>query len=72
VGYEIKSGEIPSPYSGRKYPFPDMKVGDYFTVPTKKESHCVRSSAFVYARRNPPKKFSIRRVGDEYRIWRIA
>lgn len=65
----------------RKYPFPDMAVGDSFAVPligkntTKGEDHAavkLRSSAIRYARIEGG-KFTVRtdREVGEVRCWRV-
>lgn len=55
--------------SKRKYPFPDMEVGDSFFTESKQET--VGSSVASYARFNN-KKFTARSENGGTRVWRIA
>ena len=56
-----------------KYPFQDMGVGDsiLFTEKQKAESARVSSLRFV-TRRAPAWRFSMRKVAQGWRLWRIA
>lgn len=53
----------------RKYPFPDMEVGDSFFTESKQET--VGSSVTIYARFNNV-KFATRSENGGTRVWRIA
>lgn len=77
--FKIESG-IPLPGDcgrgrPRKYPFPDMEVGDSFFCEGS-HSRTVQFKAYKaaqeYAHRNPPMKFSGRLVEGGIRIWRVA
>lgn len=52
----------------RKYPFPDMEIGDSFFTDTKQET--VGSSVATYAKFNN-KKFTTRSENGGTRVWRI-
>jgi hypothetical protein len=70
--YEIESN-IPMPTidkGGRKYPFIGMKVGDSFKVGLD-DFKKIRSAAYNFGTRNGM-KFSIRKVNDGFRCWRVA
>lgn len=79
--FEIKKG-VPVPLRGRlKYPFSDMKVGDSFEtgsddVIPKTKGHGASSRAYQAAyhfakRHHPDWKFTARRSGEGFRIWRV-
>jgi hypothetical protein len=71
--FTVESGiPIPGQRSGRRrlYPFPEMKVGDSFAVPTGSQQ-TVRSAACWYGVRNR-KQFSVRKSATGFRCWRIA
>lgn len=65
--YKIEKG-VPIPMNWRtKYPFAEMRPGDSF-----KGSQKVVSAVSYWAKRHPGKgKFTCRREGDGYRVWRI-
>lgn len=77
-----KDVPVPPPAEGRprKYPFPDMVVGDSFAVPLAGEMHDgedqaarrLRASAIRYARTFGG-KFTVRtdRQAGEARCWRV-
>lgn len=58
----------------RKYPFGDMEVGDSFLVniknDPKNDRHNLSSTASYFGIRNN-KKFSVRKDGDGFRVWRV-
>lgn len=68
---------IPEHREYNKYPFRDMGVGDSFLVniePGEDYSRTrkrVESAASGFRRRNPGRKFIIRKEGSAARIWRI-
>ena len=70
--FEIeKNVKFDHTYGRRKYPFPDMEVGDSFYV----EPDAVvkaRSAANSWGKKNGGRKFSGKLHGDGGRIWRIA
>jgi len=62
--FKIEKGiEIPDGWS--KYPFSKMEVGDSFFVKTKSGK-----SAYMYSKRHGM-RFTVRKEGDGFRIWRI-
>lgn len=78
-----KDVPLPGPYVGapRKYPFPDMEVGDSFAVPLEGESSSrgmdtaadkLRCAALNHGRRYGG-KFVVRTVREENvaRCWRV-
>ena len=64
---------IPTPTSGyknRKYPFPEMKIGDSFSLEYE-AAHLVGAASRAWGRKHGA-KFTTRKNGNGYRIWRIA
>jgi hypothetical protein len=68
---------IPAPrFEGRKkYPIEDLQLGDSFLVPGVDEK--VRRSLTVCAntiakKHNGTRKFTVRKVGQGFRVWRTA
>lgn len=55
---------------GQKYPFADMQVGDSFTF-TKDDYPRVSSAMRTYAWKSESRQFTIRRVDDGFRCWRL-
>ena len=69
--YEIENNvEIPELKRFRyyKYPFDLMEVGQSFKVEGKNPSSAVSQQN----KRNPEKRFIVRREGDDFRVWRVA
>ena len=65
---EIEKGvSIPPAKTIRKYPFHLMEVGDSFFTPGEKQ---ILQSLAHFKRRNPDRKFTTRREGDGFRVWR--
>jgi hypothetical protein len=66
---EIEHGiPIPPDLRGRrtgKYPFDKMRVGDSILIPRNS-----RQSAYYYRFKHPDFRFTVRRVGENYRLWR--
>lgn len=62
-----KNIPLPGP---SKYPFATMEVGDSFAVKGD-EAFKARASAYQYGRRFN-QKYSVRKNGVGYRIWRTA
>jgi hypothetical protein len=55
------------------YPFGEMKVGDSFLVRVGDQPDRLRQAACHYARRSGVKmKFSILKIADGYRCWRVS
>lgn len=55
-----------------RYPFPDMDVGDSYLVVDATMIKNLRSAAYMYSRRHPGTRFTCRRYGEGWRLWRIA
>lgn len=72
MDYEIEHGvKIPERGSGaRKYPFPEMGIGDSFRVNDAVLGK-VQAASFQYGKVHGV-KFSVRKDGDGYRCWRIS
>ena len=51
----------------RKYPFPDMEVGDSFFVPNLKNPRPL----FASCAKHVGMKAAVRAEGDGYRVWRV-
>ena len=69
--YEIENNvEIPElkRFRNSKYPFDLMEVGQSFKVEGKNPSSAVSQQN----KRNPEKRFIVRREGDDFRVWRVA
>ena len=65
---KIEKG-IPMPTRLRsKYPFKEMEVGDSFQV-GEEMKETIRSASSIFGARNNM-KFSVRKYGNGYRIWR--
>lgn len=72
VGMEFdKHIPIPGP-SRETYPFGQMSVGDSFMVVDATWIKNIRSAAYMHSRRHPGVKFTVRKYGDGWRIWRTA
>lgn len=57
----------------RKYPFPDMEIGDSFYVPAgSRPVEALRNSINASSRLCKPAVFTTRRHGNGVRVWRIA
>ena len=78
--YAVIQGESPPEAHGRgrppKYPFADMQIGTYFDVPISDLNVAVmrnrlRSACSSYSRSHPDYRFTVRHIGDSFRIWRI-
>ena len=76
--YHIEKGiPLPTMPTNMKYPWRDMKVGDSFFVPVKKESErtmrgAITSSFYNYQRGNRGQRIALRQVKGGFRIWRVA
>jgi hypothetical protein len=57
-----------------KYPFRDLEVGDsFFVVVGQHETfEKVRARLMSSMRRQRPRQFTMRTIGDGVRVWRIA
>ena len=65
-----KKVPMPPPHASKqKYPFETMEVGDSFAVP-----HSVQlgPAAHAWAKRHPGVKFSVRKVPEGKRCWRVT
>lgn len=67
-----KNIEVPDSTDYEKYPFSQMEIGDSFKIKNdKKKLSRLRGLSFYYAKKNNV-KFTTRKDGDGYRIWRTA
>ena len=55
-----------------RYPFPDMAIGDSFMIVDATWIKNLRSAAYMYSRRHPGTRFTCRRHGEGWRLWRVA
>ena len=55
-----------------KYPFARMEVGDSFLIINPDWVKNLRSAAHMYAKRHPGVKFTVRRHGAGWRVWRLS
>lgn len=63
---------IPMPSNGLELPFSEMNVGDSFLIPKEVSAITVRVRAVQYCTDNVSNvKFSIKKVDNGYRCWRI-
>ncbi len=63
--------EIPA--SRTRYPFPDMEPGDSIFFPTERQAISARVAAVRYAAKYKSDwKFTLRRVDDGWRLWRLS
>lgn len=70
--FEIeKNVELKPSTRNRKYPFNTMDVGDSFYVQPGLDFTKIRQAAFAWGKINK-RKFSTRKDGDGYRVWRTA
>ena len=68
--YQIEHNvPMPSRRAGR-YPFPNMGIGDSFTVPVEMEKQA-RAAATYFSRKNPEYRFTGKKTETGLRIWRI-
>jgi hypothetical protein len=49
-----------------------MSVGDSFLVLDATWIKNLRSAAYMYSRRHPGTRFTCRRHGEGWRLWRVA
>ena len=74
VGMNIDKN-IPLPGGGdprQRYPFADMAPGDSFLILDATWIKNLRSAAYMHSRRNPGTRFTCRRYGEGWRLWRVA
>jgi len=55
-----------------RYPFSDMALGDSFLVVDATWIKNLRSAAYMYSKRHPGTRFTCRRYGEGWRLWRVA
>lgn len=59
----------------KRWPFAEMKIGDSFYLSLKDAGQngvVVRPAASYFGIRNRDYKFTVRKDGEGYRVWRIA
>jgi len=61
--------DVAPPPPLQRYPFSDMKIGDSFL--TRQPRNRVAAAASDYGKRHS-KQFSVRRDGEQLRVWRIG
>lgn len=55
-----------------RYPFPEMAIGDSFMILDATWIKNLRSAAYMYSRRHPGTRFTCRRHGEGWRLWRVS
>ena len=69
--YKVDTG-IDVPDSRTKYPFSDMEVGDSILFEDKKTAESARVASLRFARTHREEwAFSLRKVDNGWRLWRI-
>lgn len=63
---------IPPIPARERYPFSQMAVGESFMVLDPTWIKNIRSAAYMHSRRHPGVKFTVRKYGEGWRIWRTA
>lgn len=70
--YKIDTG-MTVPDSRTKYPFREMEPNDSILFKDKKNADSARVAALRYAKSQQPAwSFTLRRVEDGWRLWRVA
>lgn len=62
---------IPLPAGRESYPFAQMAKGDSFLITDDTWVHNVRSAAYMYQSRHPGTRFTCRKYGEGWRLWRV-
>ena len=62
---------IPMPPRGYELPFGQMEVGDSFALPSAVSHSYARILIHKFQTADGKKKFSLRRIDDSYRCWRV-
>lgn len=61
------------PQSRTKYPFADMQVGDSILFKDERQATSARVAAVRYAQRHEPDcTYTLRKVEDGWRLWRVS
>lgn len=76
MAFAIEKG-TPIPKLGelqRLYPFGQLEVGECLLIPvsTGAQVRSIRCAANIFARKNPGYRFTVRKMNDGVRVWRIA
>lgn len=63
--------------SHRRYPWPDMEIGDSFDMPleenTRQQNQTIHGSVAYFRKKvNPTFKVSVRKLENCMRIWRVG
>ena len=70
--YKIESN-VEMPDSRTKYPFDDMEKGDSILFKDRKGADSARVAAVRFAQAHRPDwKFSLRKVANGWRLWRVV
>lgn len=67
--YKVEKNVVIPETARQSYPWDEMSVGDSFFVPAGKQKRVSVAACTRGARCN--EKYSVKRVGDDYRVWRI-
>lgn len=62
---------IPDAAPKGKYPWDKMEVGDSFVFPGTLDPHACYAAAQNIRKKCPDKDFRVRRIGKQYRCWRV-
>lgn len=70
----VEKGRPIPPLTTKKYPFGEMEIGDSFWVPMgeneEKTKNMIRCAAGAFGRRRVM-KFSVRKIDNGFRVWRV-
>jgi len=67
-----RAGTVPPVRDRNSYPFSHMDVGDSFLLTEYKKAESARIAALLFARRKSLEwKFSVRKVSEGWRVFRI-
>jgi len=65
-------GTVPPVKNGAAYPFMQMDVGDSFLLTEYKKAESARVAALLFSRRKSLQwKFSLRKVSEGWRVFRV-
>ena len=63
---------VPMPQRGYDLPFAQMEVGDSFVLPEVVSHSYARLLIHKFQKSDGKKKFSLRRIANGYRCWRVT
>ena len=67
-----KNIPLPNRDPRERYPFADMAVGDSFLVVDRSWIKNLRSAAYMHSRRHPGVRYTCRKHGEGWRLWRVS